>query len=109
MSVLDRMPWAAKDSVFRRLAQIAEVRNLTKEERLQYDQSLKHYRDTLNVMRGAVEEGETKGMQRGMQKGLQQGLQKGIVETAQKMKHGGLSIDQIIQFTGLTREEVEKL
>lgn len=50
METLDRMPWAAKNSVFRRLAEIGEVSNMSKDEREKYDSALRHYRDTLVVM-----------------------------------------------------------
>ena len=53
MDTLNRLPWAAQNSVFQRLAEIAEVSAMTKEERQEYDGALKRYRDTLNVMRGA--------------------------------------------------------
>ncbi|MFC2759330.1 Rpn family recombination-promoting nuclease/putative transposase [Hallella multisaccharivorax] len=61
MEVLDRMPWAAKNSVFRRLAEIGEVSNMSKEERIKYDAALRHFRDTISVMQGA----EDKGLKRG--------------------------------------------
>ena len=44
---LQRMPWLAQDAVFKRLSEIAEVASLSKEEREQYDESLRHYRDTI--------------------------------------------------------------
>ena len=46
------MPFLAQDAVFKRLSEIAEVGSMTKEERRQYDESLKHYRDTITVMQG---------------------------------------------------------
>lgn len=124
MAVLDRMPWTAKDMVFKRLAKIAEVRNLTKEERAQYDASLKHYRDSLNVMRGAIEEGLTRGRTEGYSEGLSEGLAEGLAkglsqgladgrtegrtEVAKKLKLMGMSLKDIMEATGLTEEEVEK-
>lgn len=117
MAVLERMPWAAKDSVFRRLAKIEEVRNLTKEERFQYDRSLKHYRDSLNVMRGAIQEGLEKGRTEGRAKGIAEGRAKGIAEgraeermqVAKRMKAMGLTASQIAQVTGLETGEIERL
>ena len=54
MEILDRMPWAAQNAVFQRLAEVAEVSKLSKEERLEYDHALKRYRDTLNAMTQAL-------------------------------------------------------
>lgn len=93
MDVLDRMPWVAKDSVFHKLAEIGEVSNLSKEDRIKYDSALRHFRDTLNVMRGA----ENKGREEER------------LEIAKKFKFLGVSFDQISEATGLTKEEIEKL
>lgn len=109
MSVLDRMPWAAKDSVFQRLAKIAEVRNLTKEERAQYDASLKKYRDTINVMRGQREEGLREGLQQGLQQGLQRGVRQANLKNAKTMKDLGIDILSIQKVTGLSVKEIEAL
>ena len=40
METLIRLPWMAQDSVFERLAQIADISALTKEERIKYDKSI---------------------------------------------------------------------
>ena len=80
MEILDRMPWAAKDSVFRKLAEIGEVSNMTKDERIEYDAALRHYRDTLNVMRGAQDKGRQQGLTEGRQQGLTEGRQQGLAE-----------------------------
>ena len=50
MEILERMPWLAQDAVFRKLASIAEVAALSKEDRQKYDESLRKYRDTISVM-----------------------------------------------------------
>ena len=57
MDILQRMPWAAQNAVFKRLSEIAEVASLDKEERRMYDESLRAYRDTIAVMEGQYMEG----------------------------------------------------
>ena len=47
--------------MFQRLAEVAEVSALSKEERIKYDHALKRYRDTLNAMTGAEMKGRTEG------------------------------------------------
>ena len=91
------MPFLAQDAVFKRLSEIAEVASLTKEERRQYDESLRHYRDTIAVMHGQYMEGEEKGRAEVR------------AETARKMKADGLPTELIIKYTGLTTEEIEAL
>ncbi|MDD6553901.1 MAG: Rpn family recombination-promoting nuclease/putative transposase [Prevotellaceae bacterium] len=101
MEILDRMPWVAKNSVFHKLAEIGEVSNMTKEERIKYDAALRHFRDTLNVMRGAEEKGR--------QQGLLEGQRSANQNTAKKLLSMGLSVEQISMATGLTPDEIEKL
>ena len=101
MEILDRMPWAAQNAVFQKLAEVAEVSKLSKEDRLKYDHALKRYRDTLNAITGAK------------QKGVEEGVEKGRAEekliNARKMKELGSTIEFISQVTGLTAEEIEAL
>lgn len=93
MEVLDRMPWTAKDSVFQKLAEITEVSNMSKEERIKYDSSLRHYRDTISVLQGAVEEGQKRAN----------------IKNAQTMKSLGLPVDTIQKVTGLDVERIKSL
>lgn len=101
MDILQRMPWVAQDAVFKRLSEIAEVASLDKEERRQYDESLRHYRDTLVVMEGQYLEGEAKGRA--------EGEKKKALDIARNLKAMGLSIDDIARASGLTTDEVAAL
>jgi predicted transposase/invertase (TIGR01784 family) len=49
------------------------------------------------------------GIQQGLQQGLQQGIQEGKLAIARNMVKRNRPIDEIIEDTGLTREEMEKL
>ena len=125
MDVLKRMPWILQDSVFKKLSEIAEVASLNKEERKQYDESLRHYRDTLIVMEGQYMEGEKKGRAEGRAEGLAEGEKKGRAEgrtegraegrteekldNARKMKAKGFAVEDILDITGLTAEEIDTL
>ena len=117
MEVLDRMPWAAKDSVFRKLAEIAEVSNMSKDDRIKYDSALRHYRDTLSVLQGAKdsgrregrEEGREVGRKEGREVGRREGREAGRKEVAKKMKSAGIPITQIVEFTGLSAQDIELL
>ena len=93
MDTIKRLPWAAQNSVFQKLAEIADVSSLTKEERLHYDEALRKYRDTLCVLESAE----------------QRGLKRGREETARNMKADGMSIELIQKYSGLSPEEIAKL
>ena len=95
------MPWAAQNAVFQRLADIAEVSKLNKEERLEYDHALKRYRDTLNAMNGA----ELKGIE----KGRAEGRAEEKTENARSLKANGVPVEVIAKSLGLTPEEIEAL
>ena len=105
MDILQRMPWAAQDAVFKKLSEITEVASLSGEDRVKYDESLRQYRDTIVVMEGQYQQGEAKGRS----EGLQQGLQQGISNVARTMKQQGMDVAQIALYTGLSAEEIEKL
>lgn len=57
MTTLDRMPFAARDAVFARLAQIGDLASFTKEDHRKYDASIKFYRDTMAERAYARSEG----------------------------------------------------
>lgn len=104
MEILERMPWAAQNAVFRRLAEVAEVSALSKEERIKYDRALKRYRDMYNTITGA----EAKGRAEGEAKGRAEGEEK-IRNNARTMKADGMAPELIAKYTGLTVEEIERL
>ena len=121
METIKRLPWAAQNSVFQKLAEIADVSSLTKEERLHYDEALRKYRDTLCVLEGAEqrglkrglakgrEEGRAEGLAKGRAEGLAKGRAEGRIETARNMKAKGLPVDLIAECSGLSPEEIAKL
>ena len=91
------------------MAQIADLSSQSKEERMKYDESIKQYRDALNVIEGALQEGKAKGRAAGLQEGRAAGLMEGILSSTRNMKSLGLSTDIIMQATGLTAEEIDAL
>jgi len=93
MDILERMPWMAQDAVFKRLASIAEIAAMDEKQRLEYDESLRKYRDTLSVMEGQYQEG----------------MKKGHIEDARKMKADDMPTELIAKYTGLSPEEIETL
>lgn len=105
MDILERMPWAAQNSVFQKLASIAEVGALSKEDRIKYDESLRKFRDTISVMEGQRLEGKAEGRA----EGLTEGRTEGKTEVAVKLKAMGLSVSEITEATGLSPEQVEAL
>lgn len=117
MEALNRLPWAAQNSMFERLAQIADISALSKEERLKYDEAIKKYRDTLCVMEGAVQKGLAEGLAEGLAKGLAEGHAKGLAEglekeqkdTIMRLHAAGYATDMMAVATGLSIDEVNRI
>ena len=101
METLNRLPWAAQSAVFQKLESIADVGGMTRDERLQYDEALRKYRDTISVFEGARAEGRAEG--------ILQGQRNEKIENARKMKAYGLELDMIADITGLNIDEVRDL
>ena len=85
--------------------EIAELAHLTETERAAYEESLKHYRDMINVVDTARMEGEAKGHAEGKAEGLIEGKR----QTAQEMKADGMPVQVIAKYTGLSVAEIESL
>ena len=97
MDVLQRMPWLAQDAVFQKLASIADVASLNKQDRATYDENLRKYRDTIAVMEGQYLEGREKGRA------------EGVLSVARRLKQNGMDVSAIAAMTDLTAEEINKL
>ena len=83
--------------MFRRLAEVAEVSKLSREERIKYDHALKRYRDTFNTIEGAKEKGRAEGMEENKR------------ENARRMKADNMSAELIAKYTGLTVDTINSL
>ena len=101
MDVLNRLPWLAQEAVFQKLASVADVASLTQKERMEYDENLRIYRDTVAVMEGQYLEGRAEGEAKGRAEGR--------AETARRMKADGMDDDIIAKYTGLTPGEIARL
>ena len=55
------------------------------------------------------QEGRKEGRQEGRQEGRLEGRKEGLLEAAKAMLQGHLSVEQIVRFTGLSQEDVQKL
>jgi predicted transposase/invertase (TIGR01784 family) len=65
--------------------------------------------DRVSAIGYAKREGEAIGLDKGIKQGEKQGEKQAKIEIAKKMKAKGKSIDEIIDITELSKEEIEKL
>ena len=63
----------------------------------------------MDARRVGFQQGITQGMRQGKSLGLAEGSRQKALETARILKQLGDSITKIVQATGLSKEEVEKL
>ena len=89
LSRLLERPAALQERVFEKLFKQAEIARFSPEERQDYEESVKIYRDLKNSIDTAV--------------------WKDKVQIARRMKAKGYAVEDIAEITGLTAEEIEKL
>ena len=73
------------------------------------EQARKEYRFMSGFEMDAREEGVQQGLRQGIQQGFADGSYQTKLETAKNLLDLGLSVENIAQVTGLSREEVENL
>lgn len=125
LSRLMERPAALQERIFTRLFETAEIARFARKELVEYEDSLKVYRDWFSVVQTAVNKGIKEGFQEGHQQGLEEGLEKGILqgleegikqgaeqekkEFIRKMKSNAVPLQTIMDITGLSAEEIERV
>ena len=105
METLEKMPFEAQHKIFKRLAEIADSKTLTKEEQEKYDNSMMVMWDNYAVYKHA----EEKGLKKGMEKGIEKGEKKKSKKIALKLLARNFPLDEIADLTGLSIEEIKEL
>ena len=98
-------PAALQERVFTRLFEAAEIARFSRKEVVEYEDSLKAFRDWYSVMKTQFD----KGQKQGIEKGMKQGIEKGKREIARKMLQQGIDKGTVCSLTGLAVEDVETL
>jgi predicted transposase/invertase (TIGR01784 family) len=113
------------DKVIRKAYNALDQASWNEEELFAYDEELKRIWDNRAALDYQLRIGNEQGLAQGMEKGLQQGIEKGMaqglekgknegknekaIEIAKKMLAKNIDIDQIMELTSLTAEEIKKL
>ena len=108
-TMTSEMPFQKERPIFGKVENISQLINMSAEELTLYNISLDAYRTNLSAMRNERKEGREEGLKEGREEGLKEGREKKSFETAHLMLQDGESIDKIIRYTGLTKEQVESL
>lgn len=98
-------PSNLNEAVFVRFFEQAEIAKFNRKERLEYEDSLKAYRDWYSIMKTAKDKSRAEGLVEDRAEGRAEGIR----TTAANMKKKGLDNDFIAEMTGLPIEEIEQL
>jgi predicted transposase/invertase (TIGR01784 family) len=101
MNMFEQMPFSEKYPVFRKLAEIGDLRKLSREELELYDEDIKNMRDIY-----ATRKFDEK---RGMEIGMAKGMAKEKIATAHRLLSMGLSDEQVSTVTELPLEDIQKM
>ena len=93
METLEKMPFEAQHKIFKRLAEIADSKSLTKEEQEKYDNSMMVMWDNYAVFKHAVEKEAKKKSKK----------------IALKLLAHNFPLDEIADLTDLSIDEIKKL
>ena len=102
---LDRIPDRLKEGIFLKLFETAEIARFSEEDYQRYEDSLKYYRDLKNSFDTARDEGR----QQGLEEGIKEGIKEGIATVALNALKKGMDLNDIVELTGLTKEQIESL
>jgi predicted transposase/invertase (TIGR01784 family) len=95
------IPAIIADEVFSQAFEKAELAKFGQADLEKYEMNLKIYRDYKNTVDTAFYEGKIEG--------ILEGKLEGKLETAKSLKKLGISVETIIEATGLTKEQIERL
>ena len=101
LSRLMERPRALQERVFKRLFEQAEIASFTPQERREYEESVKDYRDYYSTMKTAHKKGK--------EEGRAEGRAEEKLANARNLRDNGVPVDVIAKSLGLTTEEIETL
>jgi len=116
---LDGIPKELQTHIFEKVFKIAEYTKLKREEQAKYRDSLKYYNDLKNSLDTAKQEGrieveeqllpiieEERRLKEDERRQKEEAQQK-LLQTAQTLLRKGMSKDEVVQITGLSKDRIE--
>lgn len=94
-------PAAIQERIFMKLFEAAQIAAMPHEAQQEYIKVMMTQNDIKNMIDYAEE--------KGMEKGLEKGMEKGLMKAAEQMKKMGMTADVIMNATGLSMDEIDRL
>ena len=104
MKIVEQFPCEALDKIFKKLAEYADSKTLTKEEQEKYDNSMMVMWDNYAVYKHAEEKGRKEAKEEDRKE-----AQKKSKKIALKLLAHNFPLDEIADLTDLSIEEIKKL
>lgn len=76
----ESIPDILNEEVFKKAFLTAEIANFNEKQLALYEESVKVYRDNINIVKTAIKEGEEKGLEKGLEEGRKEGRKEGQIE-----------------------------
>ena len=105
----DDIPQILNEPVFDKAFKTAALAAMNPKDREEYEQSKLVYSELKAVMDTSKAEGREQGMEEGIEIGIPKGEINKARKIAKTMKDNGERIAKIAEYTGLSKEEIEKL
>ena len=87
----------------------SEIASMAAEDIVAYRNSLRIEMERQSELEFAKEEGLEEGLQKGMEKGIEEGIEKGKMDVARRLKQNGMSMGDLMLFTGLSEAQIMEL
>ena len=101
----ERAMLAANSPVLKILNEKIDILTLSPTEKKLYESRMKLKSDIVSISNSQF----NKGLEKGIEKGREEGIKEGNINTARRMKLKNFDVQLIMEMTGLTQEEIEKL
>ena len=105
----ERAMLAANSPVLKILNEKIDILTLSPTEKKLYESRMKLKSDIVSISNSQFNKGLEKGIEKGIEKGREEGIKEGNINTARRMKVKNFDVQLIMEMTGLTQEEIEKL
>ena len=102
MSKLKGRPAWVQGAIFDKLFELAEIKQLTKDNMEKYRKSILKYHD----VRGAVDLAREEALEEGIKKGMREGREEEKISIIQKCLQKNMMIEDIVFLTGFSKEQI---